>query len=517
LEGTHADITALPGDADLMTEATYPALGAGDRQWSRILNDLIERSFWRCFCAVLALMVLNAFTGLSETYVRDMDEARYGVAASEMLHTHSALVTTYAGSTEFWNLKPPLGYWLLEISFRLFGESPMSLRLPAALCALLTLAGTILLTRQIAGAAAGILAGLILVTSFGFLGHHGARSGELDSALTLILLPTLFIGPRLFDERWARLALGLLLGLGFLLKSFAILPFSAALALYAVMTRGLRSWRIWPLPILITALIALTWAFARSIAEDSWTFVYRMVSEDLLMRSTSDIDAGGNSFWDYIGCLFDRIAPWPLFVVASLLVGGAAMRRRLASDQVLLIGCFALVPLALFTLIRTHHSWYIIPTYPAWAVLASISIVGMLPRSGPSGLETTVMSAVVVAALFACEYRIVSHITEYDRLSEQQRFLQSLGNTLPRGTRLSTAFTPSYSERFFLQAVNGLVLQDMLESQPNSAARSGRSDLILFRRGKNAELDIRLDIEPQAVIAQGESYTLARIARAVGK
>lgn len=500
-----------------MTEATYGALGTGYRQWSRTLNELIERSFWLCFGAVLVLMTLNAFSGLSETYVRDMDEARYGVAASEMLHNHSALVTTYAGSTEFWNLKPPLGYWLLEASFRVFGESPLSLRIPAALCALLTLAGTILLARQIAGATAGILAGLILVTSFGFMGHHGARSGELDSALTLILLPILFIGPRLFDERWARLALGLLLGLGFLLKSFAILPFSAALALYALMTRGLRSWRIWPLPIFITALIALTWALARTVAEDSWTFVYRMVSEDLLMRSTSDIDAGGNSFWDYIGCLFDRIAPWPLFVVASLLVGGAAVRRRLASDRVLLIWCHALVPLALFTLIRTHHSWYIIPTYPAWSILASISVLGMLPRSGPSRLETTVIASGVLAALFACEYRIVSHITEYDRISSQQRFLQSLAGTVPRGTRLSTAFTPSYSERFFLQAVDGLRLEDLLDFQPNRGAHSGNADLILFRRGDNAALGIPLDIAPQTVIAQSESYTLARIARAVGK
>jgi hypothetical protein len=52
------------------------------------------RTFCGCFAGVPGLMTWNAFWRLGDTFVRDYDEARYGVAASEMLHRHSTLVTT---------------------------------------------------------------------------------------------------------------------------------------------------------------------------------------------------------------------------------------------------------------------------------------------------------------------------------------------------------------------------------------------------------------------------------------
>ncbi len=162
-------------------------------QRSRINTSLL---FWTGFGAVFALMAFNAFWGLGDTLVRDLDEARYGVAASEMLHRHSLLVTTYAGATEFWNLKPPLGYWMLELSYLAVGETPLGLRLPAAVCGLLTVALTMLAGRRMGGWRTGILAGIMLATSTGLLAQHGARSAQLDSQLTLILLLLLMLAPK---------------------------------------------------------------------------------------------------------------------------------------------------------------------------------------------------------------------------------------------------------------------------------------------------------------------------------
>jgi 4-amino-4-deoxy-L-arabinose transferase-like glycosyltransferase len=120
---------------------------------------------------------------------------------------------------------------LLELSFEVFGETPFALRVPAAISGLLLVALTVLFARGVAGAGVALLAGCILATCFGFLGHHAVRSGDLDAPLALILFPVLFLTPRLAEARWARLALGLVLGLAFLLKSFALLPFLAALVL----------------------------------------------------------------------------------------------------------------------------------------------------------------------------------------------------------------------------------------------------------------------------------------------
>jgi 4-amino-4-deoxy-L-arabinose transferase-like glycosyltransferase len=461
---------------------------------TRDLAHLVERFFWPLFGAILALMAFNSFFALEGMHIRDFDEARYGVAASEMLHSHSALVATYAGATEYWNLKPPLGYWLLELSYQVFGETPFALRVPAALSGLVLVALTILFARSVAGAGVGLLAGVILATCFGFLGHHAVRSGDLDAPLALSLFPILFLVPRLAAARWARLALGLTLGLAFLLKSFAILPFMAAAAIYCVVTWGPGSWRLWVLPLAIALLITVTWAVARS-AGDSGEFVHRMVVEDLLQRSTSQVDPGKNGPWDYLGCVFDRIAPWPVVILAALVSARGGVRH--GSGVGLLVWCYALIPLVLFTAARTHHSWYIVPTYPAWAILGAASIVDLYRCAHSSDVGRVCVGAVAVVGLLACEARIVSQMFFHSRLTDGELFLVSLGNGhLPRGTHLDVGFVPSYSERFILQVVDGYVL--------NEAPDSGHSASTARYR-----LVIRPPTGSLAVVAESQTYALA--------
>jgi 4-amino-4-deoxy-L-arabinose transferase-like glycosyltransferase len=476
-------------------------------RWHRAIGTVAIQRFWWCFTGVLALMAGNGFWRLGDTFVRDLDEGRYGVAASEMLHRHSLLVTTYAGATEFWNLKPPLGYWLLGLSYHVVGETAFGLRLPAAVCALLPTALTMLMARRVAGARAALLAGLFLATSFGFLGHHGARSGELDVPLALLMLLFLMLAPRLADDRAARLAAGLVLALGFLLKSFAILPYVAAVALYGLITRGVGSWRLWPLPLGITTIAALTWAVARSVAEDSWEFVRRMFVEDLLLRSTTMIDPGGNSAWDYVGALFDRLAPWTFVVVLALCLSRYFARRRLSSDFATLTWCYALVPPALFTLARTHHSWYIIPIYPVWALLAAVATLEVLECAERVEFAAPAATLVVVCAL-ACEIRMVVQIAIHDRMPQSQVFLASLRDRSPTTARsLRVTFTPSYSERFFLQVVDGFTLID------SSDRRSSEADtddaMLLMRKATIGSTGIANTIGV-AVLAQNAHYVLVR-------
>src|SRR4051812_10624545 len=102
------DPWALSGDAVLRLG---PALS-----WPRALGLLAIRRYALCASLVLGLMAWNVFAGLGAVALNDSDEARYGVSAWEMLQHRSYIVTTYAGEREYWNLKPPLGYWLMALS-----------------------------------------------------------------------------------------------------------------------------------------------------------------------------------------------------------------------------------------------------------------------------------------------------------------------------------------------------------------------------------------------------------------
>ncbi|HEV3075599.1 MAG TPA: glycosyltransferase family 39 protein [Thermoanaerobaculia bacterium] len=434
------------------------------------LGRFVIRRYRTCFAIVLAVMACNVFLRLATTQIDNSDEARYGVSAFEMLQSRSFLVTTYGREKEYWNLKPPLGYWLMALSYSLFGRSALAMRLPSALFALAAVAAAMCFCKRACGRLLSILAGLILATTFGFLSHHGARSGDLDACLTFILLLMAMQLPRLGESPLRVLALGPILACGFLLKSFAILPMIAVGVAYGVATGSWRKLRPGP-SLLALATLLLTvaaWAAARAHADGSAYFLERMVREDLVGRSTSVIDHGTSSPLGYVAALTDRFAPWPpLIVVAAFFVvrdrrrqppGGRAprslrwFRRR---EVLLLVALWIAIPFTLFTLVRTQHHWYLDPIYPACAMLAAPAILSLVRRA-PRRLSAAALVVLVALPIALCEARLLKRILVRDRMPASQRFLCSLrgGPRLPC-RHIHAAFALSHSERFILEVVDG--------------------------------------------------------------
>lgn len=448
--------------------------------WARALGLLAVRRFSLCAALVLALMAWNVFAGLGQVALNDSDEARYGVSAWEMLQNRSFIVTTYAGEREYWNLKPPLGYWLMALSFRIFGPTPFALRFPSALCALLVVAATLWLGRRWLGRRQGLLAGLVVATAYGFLSNHGARSGDLDAALTLVLLFAVYQVSRLGESPWRVVTLGAILGVGFLLKSFAILPTIAIAGLFALATGAWRRQRVLPsiLALLAFALPVGAWAVARCRADGSTYFLKRMVQEDLLDRSTQVIDKVTYSPLGYVAALFDRFAPWPLLLLAALAFAlraagarGALPRalRFLRNDRRLLLLLWALVPLVLFSLSRTQHHWYLDPTYPAWALLAALAALDLLRRARPERRQA-VLVACVLLPLTLCEARVLYRVLIAERMPEPQRFLTLLkAHRLELGPEIRTS-PLRHSERFILEAMDGFQVREVEPQRTSNAA-----------------------------------------------
>ena len=64
------------------------------------------------------------------------DEPRYAQVAREMLARHDLITPTLGGLP--WFEKPPLLYWMMMASYRVFGVNEFSARLGPAICGLLT-------------------------------------------------------------------------------------------------------------------------------------------------------------------------------------------------------------------------------------------------------------------------------------------------------------------------------------------------------------------------------------------
>ena len=451
--------------------------GALQRPWSYRLGRLAVTRFRLCAAVVIALAAFNVFWRLSSTTIWSLDEARYGVAASEMLRAHHYLVPTYAGRPEYWNLKPPLGYWLIEASYYLLGPSVLALRLPSALSDLAVVLLTMLFCKRHVGRRAAILAGLLVATCFGFLSNHGARSGGLDAELALLMTAGLMTVPRLHGSAAMRLAWGALLALGFLVKSFAILPFVLAAAIYRLTSserpRGLV--RAWLPATAAFAVIVGGWALLRTLHDGTGEFVERMVSEDLFMRAAHNIDGAASLPWSYAAGLLDRFAPWPLFMLAwAGRPRSALSARHRATVKLLLL--WALLPLALFSLARTHHHWYLDPSYPAWAILGALAVLKSF-RLMPWRIALSCSAL----ALLVCEARLIGHIVLRERRPQDQTFLMSLHPQGCGGQSLVSTSRLEFSQRFILEVLDGFAVYEPNQPGPAAAAPGCRSRVMLSR------------------------------------
>src|SRR5262245_10970493 len=119
--------------------------------------DVAFRPVWGGLgLAVLLLAALNLAFRIGHETVQLWDEALYALSALDMLSSGDWVRTTLLGVTDYYNAKPPLNVWLIALSFKAFGASLTSLRLPSIVAAWSTIALLLWWVRRTVDAATGI-------------------------------------------------------------------------------------------------------------------------------------------------------------------------------------------------------------------------------------------------------------------------------------------------------------------------------------------------------------------------
>jgi len=124
------------------------------------------------------------FYGLGEMALTDPDETFYAQTAREMSDSGQWVTPLIFGKPQF--EKPVLYYWLIEISYRIFGVSEFSARVPSAVAGLIGLLGIYLLGRLVFNPLCGLLSALIMGTSAEYIAL--SRGCVTDMVLTVLLL-----------------------------------------------------------------------------------------------------------------------------------------------------------------------------------------------------------------------------------------------------------------------------------------------------------------------------------------
>jgi 4-amino-4-deoxy-L-arabinose transferase-like glycosyltransferase len=414
---------------NLVNPTIESASGSATKDLGRLLSD------WRV--AALALFFLWAviyMAGLSRPALLDDVDTVHAEAAREMLQRHD-WVTLYTNGFRYLE-KAPLMYWTLAASYKSFGVSSWSTRLPLMLGVLALVFATYKLGRYVYGASGGLYAAVVLVTSLGIFIYTRFLIPEVLVALWLTLGYYFFLRS-LEGERPSRFScwgFAAACALNILTKGLIGLVFPVgAIGLFLLLTGNVR--RLFRMHIVSSALvflvIAAPWhimAALRNPAQGQargflWFY---FINEHVMRFLNKRVPPGYDTvplvlFW---GLTVAWLLPWSAFLPQAL--RDVPLRwREFRSQSVmnldkqrsanLLFFLWALVMLGFFSF-STRQEYYTIPALPGMALLvgswlARESGEAASERDRRAGrISSAVMVAVGVLALVAGTYLLsVSH------------------------------------------------------------------------------------------------------------
>jgi 4-amino-4-deoxy-L-arabinose transferase-like glycosyltransferase len=317
---------------------------------------------------LLAIAALTLFLALFYTQhlpLIDRDEGRYAEGAREMLASGDWLVPRLFGVPYL--EKPPLFYWLTAAAYRVVGVDELGARLVSALAATAGVLATGLFARRLFGARAGLFAAAILATSgLYFVLARVAITDMLFGVLIAAAIMAFFLAEseaRSFLSFWI-LAAGATLTKGPVAPLLCGLIGAAHLAIADRWT-VLRSGRFW-LGFPVFLALVVPWFLGVEIAHPGFLRFY--VYKEHMLRVTGDEHR--EPFYWYVPWLLLCFLPWTPLLIATL----PTIRRRLqersrAGRAARFIAVWAAVILLFFSLPRGKLVPYLLPMFPALAVL----------------------------------------------------------------------------------------------------------------------------------------------------
>ena len=393
---------------------------------SRVLDIVLVLGF----CLFLFAYGLGAF-GLTGA-----DEPRYAQIAREMLARHDWVTPVLYGQP--WLEKPILYYWLAIISYKIFGVSDWAARVPSAALATLMVVGVYLFSLRMRRAIAGVPTTRVftrggaeldaaLMTASSALVLAMARGASTDMPLTapFTLGMLCWYAWHECGRRWLLLGFYFFIALGTLAKG-PVAPFLAAVIITAFCLSVRKPRQIastlWIPGVLLFFAVALPWYVEVQLRNPQ--FFRFFILEQNLGRFATNMYHHPQPFWYYLPVTLAALVPWSVFAVAGSVEAVRQWRNQAgrSSSSNSLAGFLLLwgvIPVLFFSLSKSKLPGYILPSIPAFALLAALYVCDQTasrrdsgqtapPAATPSlsrflliGLHAALCAALVAGALLA--------------------------------------------------------------------------------------------------------------------
>jgi 4-amino-4-deoxy-L-arabinose transferase-like glycosyltransferase len=337
-----------------------------------------SRSHRARFLILALLSALLLFPSLHRRGLAGYDDAVYAHEGKEMVRTGDWWNIRFNGNLNF--EYPPLFLWLEAGSFKLFGVNDAAAKFPSALLGFGTIVLVYFLTLELTGQRwLSLLAMLVLASTQFFL--KNAAHAMTDVPFTFFFTLVIFFYLKGLKNNVYLLLLGLPAGLALLTRSVIGFLAIAIIVLHLVVTKRRKVlWSPWFISGLALALaIPSIWYISQYRLHGAASFAahFRFVMDKIHAESGS---ARWLSIFNYPEALLKYYWPWLPFLIAGLWMEVRAWIKQKDEAASLLI-VWVLLVLLPFSLVQTRYPRYIMPVFPAFSILAAISLDRLIPVS----------------------------------------------------------------------------------------------------------------------------------------
>ncbi|MGQ9646394.1 MAG: ArnT family glycosyltransferase [Thermodesulfobacteriota bacterium] len=318
---------------------------------------------------VIGFVIL--FFNLGGRDLWEPDETRYAVVAREMRETGDWILPHLNG--EIYAEKPPLFFWLVNLSAFFLGEdSELANRLPAALAGFATILLTFFFGERLFNTRVGFLSALILITCLFF--PQISRWMVLDSLFEVLFLLALYCFYLGYEKEEGRrryyLLAGVFVGLGVLTKgpvAYLTLPI---FLIFTLLQRGLKKFWSYDLVLgfLLSLAVVLAWMIPACLGGGE-AYTKLILVGQMVGRLTGTMKHfHPEPFHFYFPRLSVEFLPWVVFLPTAFICAfrqGEVIRRK----EILFLTVWFVLILLFFTFVKGKKDNYILPLYPAAAIL----------------------------------------------------------------------------------------------------------------------------------------------------
>lgn len=375
--------------------------------------------------AVLTLAIVPYFLALGASSLWDSNEAFYAETPRRMIESGDYISPEFNYQPRF--NKPPLSYWAVALSYKIFGVSEWAARLPVAVGAIVMIITAFVLGRAVFSVEAGLYAAIALAISPRILMFSRRIIIDVYLAMFMSLTLLFFLLAEKHPEK-RRLYLALMYGsagLGALTKGpVAVALPAAAFLIYLLVNRNLSRLREMMLPAgaLIIAAIVVPWYWAVYL-EHGWGYIESFILRDNISRYTEPVWGPRRGVFFYLPVLAGDMFPWSVFLITSLWINvrekflpllralfagkkagsGADEEKPLKaaeSNLSLLLWIWIAVIVVFFSLSRNKEDLYILPVFAAAAAIAG-HLLARMSEGDQSKSSSVRWATLVLGALIS--------------------------------------------------------------------------------------------------------------------